>query len=137
MKRALCALLCMFVPSAGLAVSTKSFVIDTSEVFEKGKLEGVASYSSGRLTGGLVTERVAVEGPPVATSSVLGDDGAVYIGTGNAGSVYRVTDAGAKLFAKSDAAVITSLAFAGGTLYAGSLPKGRVFAIDPAGTLKE
>ncbi len=137
MKRAFCALLVVLLPSSVLAISTKSFVIDTSEAFEKGKLEGVASFASGRLAGSLSTERTAVEGAPVATSSVLGKDDGIYIGTGNDGAIYRVNGSGAKLFADSDAAAITSLAFAGDTLYAGSIPKGRVFAIDPAGKIKE
>ena len=48
MKRALAWLAgCLLVPSAVLAVSTKSFVIDTSEAFEKGKFEGTASHTRG------------------------------------------------------------------------------------------
>lgn len=131
MKRALCALAsCLAVPSAVLAISTKSFVIDTSEAFEKGKLEGVASYSTGLLRGAITTERTAVEGAPVATSSVLAADDSIYIGTGHDGAVYKVSGATHKLFAKTDAAAITSLALQGDTLYLGSIPKGRVFSVD-------
>jgi hypothetical protein len=56
MKRALfgCAL-GLLVPCVALAVSTKSFVIDTSEAFEKGKLEGTASHQGGKLTRGVAT----------------------------------------------------------------------------------
>jgi len=137
MKRAVGALVCLLVPSAVLAVSTKSFVIETSDAFEKGKLEGTASYASGRLAGALTTDRIPVAGAPVAMASVLGKDDAVYVGTGNEGAIYRVTGTESKLFAKSAAAAITSLVFAGDTLYAGSLPGGRVFAIDLTGKLKE
>jgi len=131
MKRALCALAsCLALPSVVLAISTKSFVIETSDAFEKGKLEGVASYSTGRLKGALSTQRTGVEGAPVATASVLAADDSIYIGTGNEGAVYKVSGENAKLFVKTDAAAITSLTLAGDTLYAGSIPKGRVFSID-------
>lgn len=138
MKRALAWLTgCLLVPSAVLAVSTKSFVIDTNEAFEKGKFEGTASHSRGVLTRGLSTKRVAVEGPAVAYSSAVGPDGAIYVGTGNEGAVYRVSADGAKLFADTDAALITSLVWVNNVLYAGSLPGGRIFAIDSQGVAKQ
>jgi hypothetical protein len=127
----------LLVPAAALAVSTKSFVVDTSEAFEKGKLEGVASHGSGKLTRGQTTERTAIEGVPVAYASAVGPDNAIYVGTGNDGKVFRVENDKAKEFADTDAALITSLVWAEGTLYAGSLPKGRVYAIDKAGKVKE
>src|SRR4051812_46510735 len=130
MKRALAVMaLGLALPAAALAVSTKSFVVDTSDAFEKGKLEGVASHASGKLTRGLTTERVALEGVPVATTSVVGPDGAIYLGTGNAGRIYRLAGSGpAKLFAETGAALVTSLVWADGTLFAGTLPGGKVFA---------
>jgi hypothetical protein len=138
MKRLLGALaLGLAVPCAALAVSTKSFVVDSSDAFEKGKLEGTASHSTGRLTRGSATERTPIEGVPVAYASAVGPDGAIYVGTGNEGKVFRVEGASAKLFADTDAALITSLVWAEGTLYAGTLPKGRVYAIDRAGKVKE
>jgi hypothetical protein len=138
MKRALAWLAgCLAVPSTVLAVSTKSFVIDSVEAFEKGKLESIASHGSGKLTRAVSSERTAIEGVPVAYASAVGPDGAIYVGTGNEGAVYRVTAEGGKLFADTDAALITSLVWADGTLYAGSLPGGRVFAIDAAGKVQE
>ncbi|MFT3927597.1 MAG: hypothetical protein QM778_34005 [Myxococcales bacterium] len=138
MKRALAWLAgTLLVPSAVLAVSTKSFVIDTNEAFEKGKFEGAASHSGGTLTRGMSSKRVPLEGVPVAYSSAVGPDGAIYVGTGNDGAVYRVTADGAKLFADTDAAVITSLMWVGDVLYAGSLPGGRIFTVDAKGAAKE
>jgi outer membrane protein assembly factor BamB len=138
MKRALvlCALGLM-LPGAALAVTTKSFVVDTSEAFEKGKLEGTASHAGGKLTASVATERTAVEGVPVAYASAVGPDGAIYVGTGNEGKVFRVDDKSAKVFADTDAALVTSLVWVDGTLYAGTLPKGRIYAIDSAGKVKE
>jgi outer membrane protein assembly factor BamB len=129
--------LALMVPGAALAVSTKSFVIDGNDAFEKGKLEGTASHASGRLTRGSTTERTPLEGVPVAYASTIGPDGAIYVGTGNEGKIFRVEGGTAKPFADTEAALVTSLVWAEGTLYAGTLPKGRVYAIDKAGKVKE
>lgn len=128
---------CLLAPSIGLAVSTKSFVIDTSDGFEKGTLKAAAAHSSGKLTRAVSSERTALDGVPVAYASTVGRDGAIYVATGNEGVVYKVTSEGAKRFADTDAALITTLVFAEDTLYAGSLPGGRVFAIAPDGKARE
>jgi sugar lactone lactonase YvrE len=128
---------CIAVPSLALAVSTRSFVIDTSEAFDKGKFDGVVSHEDGRLTRGPAKERVAVEGVPVAYASAVGPDGAVYVGTGSEGLIMRVGQTAATRFADTDAALITSLVWNGDTLYAGALPKGRVLALDRKGTVRE
>ncbi len=138
MKRALLWLTAaLAVPSAVLAVSTKSFVFDSSEAFEKGKFEGTAYQSRGALTRGIRTSRVALEGAAVAYTSSIGPDGAIYVGTGNEGAIYRVTREGAKLFADTEAAVVTSLVWADGVLYAGTLPGGKIYAIDAKGNVRE
>lgn len=127
----------LLAPSAGLAVSTRSFVLDSSEAFEKGKPTGSAAHSSGKLTRALHAERTAVEGPPVAYASAVGPDGAIYIATGNEGVVQRVDASGVKPFADTPAALVTSLVWVEDTLYAGTLPGGRVFPITRDGKLRE
>ena len=127
----------LLVPSVGLAVSTKSFVIDTSEAFEKGTLKGTAARSSGTLTTSIATDRAPIDGVPVAYASAVGPDGAIYVASGNEGAIYRSTNEGTKLFADTDAALVTSLVWADRTLYAGTLPGGRVFAIGQDGKPRE
>jgi len=131
------ATLLLSMPTVGLAVSTKSFVIDTSEAFEKGTLKGAAAHSSGKLTRAVSSERSVIDGVPVAYASAVGRDGAVYVATGNEGRIYKSTVQGVKLFADTDAALITSLVWGDNTLYAGSLPGGRVFAIELDGKVRE
>lgn len=128
--------LCL-APCVGLAIGTKSFVIDTSEAFEKGTLKGTAAHGSGMLTAAPSLARTPLDGVPVAYTSTVGKDGAIYVGTGSQGAIYRVTKEGAKLFADTDAALVTSLVWAEGTLYAATLPQARVFAIDPSGKTRE
>jgi hypothetical protein len=139
MKRSTLGWLSMLVlcPSVGLAVSTKSFVVDTSEGFEKGTLKGTAVYSSGKLTRSIDSDRKPLDGVPVAYASAVGPDGAVYIATGNEGAIYRATAEGVKLFADTDAALVTSLLWLERTLYAGTLPGGRVYAFSAEGKVRE
>lgn len=139
------ALLALLLAAAGSLLAarparaggTKSFVVDDSATFEKGKLQGVASHASGRLTRAASTRRTPIDGVPVAFASAVGPDGAIYVGTGNEGAIYRVGEAGAKLFADTPAAVITSLVWVDGTLFAGSLPAGRVYAVSSDGKVRE
>ncbi|HEY6879021.1 MAG TPA: hypothetical protein VI299_13435, partial [Polyangiales bacterium] len=116
-------------PGAAIAVSTKSFEVDTSDAFEKGKVEGTAVYSSGTVMRAPQTTRTALDGVSVAYASAVGPDGAIYVGTGNEGAIYRVDDQGAKLFADTPAALVTSLVWGDGKLYAGTLPGGRVYEV--------
>ena len=131
------ALLVLLVPAAGQAGGTRSFVVDTSDAFEKGKLEGVASHAAGKLTRAAATERTPIDGVPVAYASVVGPDGAIYVATGNEGAIYRVTDAGAKLFADTPAALVTSLVWVADTLFAATLPGGRIYAVARDGKVRE
>lgn len=124
-------------PGAVLAVSTKSFVIDTSDAFEKGTFQGTAAHASGKLTRALRLVRTPIDGVPVAYASTVGKDGAIYVATGNEGAVYRVDQRGAKLFADTPAALVTSLVWVDGTLYAGTLPGGRIYAIASDGKTRE
>ncbi len=121
----------------GRAVSTRSFVIDTSEAFEKGTLKGTASYASGKITRAAQAERAALDGVPVAYASAVGPDGAIYVATGNEGAVYRAAGDGVKLFADTPAALVTSLLWVENTLYAGTLPGGVVYAIAADGKVRE
>jgi outer membrane protein assembly factor BamB len=125
------------LPGVAYAVSTKSFVVDTSDAFEKGTVEGAAIDSSGTVTRSVHSARTPLDGVSVAYASAVGPDGAIYVGTGSEGAVYRVDDKGAKLFADTPAALVTSLVWADGKLYAGTLPGGHVYELDAAGKARD
>lgn len=124
------AALCLGLPTAVVAVSTRSFVVDSSDDFKAGELQGAAVHSDGRLTRGVRTEPVLLPGVPVAYSSARGGKGAIFVGTGNEGKVFRVRGDKADTYAKTDSALVASLVEKGGTLYAGTLPDGKIFKIE-------
>jgi sugar lactone lactonase YvrE len=119
------------------AVTTQSFVLDSAEAFFEGELEGTAVHSDGSVRVGASTERIALENVPVAYSMAQRGD-TTFIGTGTNGVVYRIDGKHVKAFANTGELLISSLAFgADGALYAGTLPNGRIYRIDPkSGTMK-
>jgi hypothetical protein len=142
MKRALgwllpCLLPALLTPRLALAGGTQSFVIDTSEAFEKGKLEGSAVLGDGRVTRAVATSRSALEGAAVAYASATGPDGAIYVSTGNEGNVVRSDASGQRVFAHADTALVSALLWVGDTLYAGTLGKGKLLAIDRKGKTRD
>ncbi|MDX1582458.1 MAG: hypothetical protein R3338_02555, partial [Thermoanaerobaculia bacterium] len=67
---------------------------------------------------------------PFVLSQVTGEDGTVYIGTGNEGKIYRLRDGSLELLFDSDEQQIHALDVHGNTLYAGSSPHGHLYEID-------
>lgn len=120
------------------AGGTRSFVLDSASVLEEGKLEGTTVRSDGSITRGVTTRRTDLPGASAAKSLVVAPDGTAYVGTGNDGKIFSYSGGVAKLFAETKAVMVTSLARdSRGTLYAGTLPKGTIFAIDPSGKVRE
>ena len=65
-------------------------------------------------------------------------DGSAYVGTANDGKIFLYRDGVAKLFADTKQLMVSCLARdAQGTLYAGTLPKGKIFAVSPKGEVRE
>ncbi len=115
--------------SAG-AVTTQSFLLDSAEAFFEGELEGAAVHSDGSVRAGAVTERTELPDVPLAYSLAVRGSTA-FIGTGTDGIVYRVDGKKVEPFAKTGELLVSSLAFgAGGALYAGTLPNGRIYRIE-------
>jgi sugar lactone lactonase YvrE len=146
MKRELSGTRCGWIAAALVALlaapasasPTRSFVLDSASVLGEGKLDGTSVDSGGVITAGFTTRRTELPGVPSAKSLLAMPDGSAYVGTGNDGKIFRYKDGVAKLFADTKQVLVASLARdAKGTLYAGTLPKGKIFAISPAGQVKE
>ncbi|HET6335878.1 MAG TPA: hypothetical protein VFG30_21780 [Polyangiales bacterium] len=131
-------LACSLASATAWAGSTRSFVLDSASVLEEGKLEGTVVRSDGSIGRGVTTRRTDLPGVSSAKSLLVAPDGTAYVGTGNDGKIYAYSGGVAKLFAETKQLMVTSLARdAHGTLYAGTMPKGKIFAIAPSGQLRE
>jgi hypothetical protein len=122
------------------ASPTRSFVLDSASVLSEGKLEGAVVESDGSITAGAQTRRTDLtqKGAVSAKSLLVLPDGSAFVGTGNEGKIYRFRDGVASLFAETKQLIVNCLARdAQGTLYAGTLPKGKIFAISTGGQLRE
>ena len=122
----------VFATSATVAaLGTQSFVLDSADAFFKGELDGAAVHSDGSIRAGAATERTPLENVPLAYS-IAQRAGAIFIGTGTDGAIYRVDGKKTKVFASTGELLVSSLAFGrDGALYAGTLPNGRIYRIDP------
>jgi outer membrane protein assembly factor BamB len=133
---ALAALVTLTLATAAHAVGTRYFSLDSASVLSDGKLEGTAVLSTGSIVASVKPQRIALDSTQIARSVLVQKDGSAFIGTGNGGKIWKLTGDVAKVIAETDALVVTSLAMdAAGTLYAGTLPKGKVFAIDNAASV--
>src|SRR6185369_1837784 len=79
-----------FAPDAG-AVGTRTFTLDTLEDFKGGDLTGVAIDSAGNVRAGLSLGSTPIPDATAVWSSVELPDGAVLLGTGNDGKVFRAS----------------------------------------------
>ena len=116
---------------ASVGAGTRSFIIDSADAFAAGELEGTAVYSTGSVRLGASIERFPMGGVPIARSvAAIGGD--VFIGTGTEGMIYRFDGKKATKFANTGELLVSALTVGTDrTLYAGTIPDGRVFKIDP------
>jgi outer membrane protein assembly factor BamB len=130
---ALTSLTVLAAATAAHAVGTRYFSLDSASVLSDGKLEGTAVLSTGSIVASVQTRRIALDSTQIARSLLTQPDGSAFIGTGNGGKIYKLTGDVAKVVAETDALVVSALALdASGTLYAGTLPKGKIYAVDKA-----
>lgn len=132
------ALLCTcIISSPAAAGGTRAWRITSYKEFDEGEATGVLLSSLGEATSGFSASRIDVN-ESVVYSSATGADGSIYIGTGDQGVVYVHQKGKLRKLAKLDAILVSSLAAGpAGVVFAGTMPGGRVFAIDRDGKVRE
>ena len=136
------ALLLLFAMQTGVveAQPAKRFSIDSSGDFSQGTSFGTIVRERGSLVRGKQSKRSDIEGATIAYSHIQGNDGTVFIGTDNEGSIYRVSSKGngqAKKFATTKEALVTALSFGPSSkLLAATSPNGKIFEISADGKTK-
>ena len=119
----------MAVPSAAPQFWRAATLAD----FVKGDLDQVSIDEQGRLALGPAIDRVFDTGAPFVWTAVRGQDGVVYLGTGNDGKVFKI-DAlvEASLFYDAPELEVHALLPApDGGLYVATSPDGRVYKRGP------
>lgn len=114
-----------------LASSAKFFEASTQADFLKGDVDNLSIDSNGRLVLGPATELVYETSAPFLWSVVAGDDGSIYIGTGNEGKVYKV-DAqgnGSDFFEAPELEVHALAPAPDGGLYVATSPDGKIYKV--------
>jgi len=111
------------------AVSTRHFTLDDFGDFNRGELDGAMVRSDGAVVPGVTTTRLALGDEALAYSVARGSDGSVYVGTGDAGKIYRMRGGQVTAFAETGQLLVSALAIDGDTLYAGTLPEGRIYRV--------
>lgn len=113
------------------ASSPKFFEASTQADFLKGDVENLSIDSHGRLVLGPATELVYETSAPFLWSVMPGEDGAIFVGTGNEGKVYRV-DAqgkGATFFDAPELEVHALAPAPDGGVYVATSPDGKIYKV--------
>jgi len=120
------------------AVGTRTFRLDTLDELKGGELEGTSVDSLGRIRAGLVLGSLPLADASAIWSSLVMPDGAVLLGTGNDGKVYRVQGGQVSEYASTGQMAVTALTLDGqGKVLAGTIPNGKIFTLEGPGKSKE
>ncbi|HEY6065790.1 MAG TPA: hypothetical protein VIY96_06510 [Thermoanaerobaculia bacterium] len=114
------------------AATAKIWTSDSSSDFSAGEARGIAVTVNGELVLARGLARVDGVNEAVLYDAVTGPGGVVYVGTGEAGRILRISPAGkVDVLATLAEKQVTALALGpDGALYAGAAPGGKVYRLD-------
>ena len=127
----LCAI--FFLSAMGHAQGTRLWSQSKFDELEKGKPDGVAITSDGRLIAGPQTKLVYTSPSTYVWSVATDGKGNAYLATGTPATVLKVTPDGTstQLFSTKELAVQAVCVGPDGSVYAATLPSGKVYKLDP------
>ncbi len=130
-SRGLVAGLVLCVCTAVLSAAPGFWQAATQADFLRGDVDQLSIDEHGRLTLGPALTRVFDPSVSVIWTMAIDEDGAVFLGTGNDGKVFKVTaDGKGDLFYDSPELEVHALALAAdGALYVGTSPDGRIYKV--------
>ena len=112
------------------AVGTRTFQIDSVEDFKGGDFTGTSVDSNGNLRAGLALGSTPIADAASVWSHVVLSDGAVLLGTGNEGKVYKVSSGQVSVAATTGQMGASAMVTAwGGDVIVGTFPEGKLFKI--------
>ncbi len=117
---------------AASAVRPEFWRLQTAADFLAGESEGVAVTSTGQLLAGPSVTKLASFTEPFVLAQASDRSGNRFVGTGNDGRVYRISDGETKPLFKAAEPEVYALAFSRGSLFVGTSPYGKIYRVDPA-----
>jgi hypothetical protein len=125
----LAAALFLTVPELG-ASETRIWLSDSASDFSTGEARGVLVTGDGALALSRAIRQVSGIGEAAIYAAAEASDGTLYLGTGDAGKILRVSGGKTETAATLAEKEVTALALGpDGTLYAGASPGGKVYRI--------
>ncbi|MDQ5858944.1 MAG: hypothetical protein M3542_11800, partial [Acidobacteriota bacterium] len=114
------------------SATAKIWTSDSTADFSAGEARGVAVTVNGELVLARPLARVEGISEAVLYDAIVAKDGTVFLGTGEAGRILRVSPAGkVETFATLAEKQVTALARGpDGALYAGASPGGKVYRVE-------
>jgi len=121
------------------AVVPQKWELRTREDYLRGKFEGISVSYDGTLALAPKEEKLAAPQEEFYLSVLPASDGAVFLGTGHGGKIYRIAkDGKAELWFQAPEMDITALVQdRKGTLYASTSPNGKIYKIPEKGKGEE
>jgi len=119
------------------AVGTRRFEFESQEDFLAGDLRGVSVDSRGNVRAGWNLGSQSITAASTIMSSLTLADGAVLLGTGGNGKVLKVSGGQVVEYADTKQLAVTSLVTDGKSVFAATLPGGKIFKIDSASAMTE
>jgi sugar lactone lactonase YvrE len=109
--------------------------VATQADFLKGEVENLSIDAHGRLMLGPASTPIYESNAPFLWTVVPGSDGAMYVGSGNEGQVFRIdADGKGAMFFDAEELEVHALAAApNGGLYVGTSPDGKIYKVDARG----
>lgn len=134
----LVAFVCVAVvcPSRLFAQGTKLWLQANYDDFEKGRLQSASIDSNGYIEAGPKFQQIAVTPSTYVWALASDSSGNAYLATGSPATVLKISPTGTitKLFSSKDLSVQAVKAAPDGTVYAATLPSGKVYRIGPKQT---
>ena len=127
--------LCLSIPASLAAQGTHLWSQSSFSDFEHGTPDGVSILSVGGLEAGLPSRLLATTDATYIWSTAADSKGNVYLATGSPAGVIRLAPDGkqTKLFTTKDIAVQVVRVGPDGSVYAATLPSGKVYKLGAAG----
>ncbi|MBN1938834.1 MAG: WD40 repeat domain-containing protein, partial [Candidatus Aminicenantes bacterium] len=121
------------------AVVPRQWTLRSFDEFLRGKFDGIALSSDGRLSLSAPEEKIDGPAEDFYLSFQISPEGVGYLGTGHGGTIYRIDKEGkAEVYFEAPEMDVTCLVLdPKGILYAGTSPNGKIYKITAAGKGEE